>query len=116
MSKTTFTEDRAPRLALHLEAADSLVGVQCALESLAMTVLELSEEQQAEIRFFSAEESVRLANAEAKNAKRKAKDRQELVSVVQEFVRKHEWPDISTAKDWLTRADPTQKLGCAAGV
>lgn len=81
-----------------------------------MTVRQLSEQQEADIEEFAADESARVAQHEAKNAERKSKDKESSITVVQEFARQHEWPDVAMAKAWLTKADPTRKLGLAAGV
>ena len=84
---------------------------------MATLVKDLTEDQEAEIEKFAAEECARMAKREAKNAKRKqASEKEDVVGLVQEFVRKQKWPDSSTAKNWLQyKADPTHKMGLGAG-
>jgi hypothetical protein len=82
-----------------------------------MTVLnELSAEQNTEIDHFAAEESARVEQIDVKNKKLKVKDREHSLRDVQEAIRAFEWPDANIAKDWLTKADPTRRLGIHAGM
>lgn len=83
---------------------------------MTMQKYELSAEQQEEVERFVAEESVNVAAAEARNKKRRPKDRKVSMNTIKEFIRENEWPRCDIAKDWLHSADPTQKVGLAAGV
>ena len=81
-----------------------------------MTAEDLSVEVETEIEEFSSAEAARVAEIVAKNAKRRARDRENELSVVQYYVQERQWPESHVAKDWLKNADPTHKLGASEGV
>ena len=79
------------------------------------TDYKLSAEQQDEVERFVTAESANVAAAEARNKKRKPKDKKISVNTLKDFIRQHDWPPCDIVKDWLHSADPTHKLGVAAG-
>lgn len=115
-----FSCDGLAQMALDREAARTHAGQSIPRPRLTMEALtnEPTEAQEAEIEKFAAKECARMAQIEVKNAKRKkAKDKEDVVALVQEFVRKHDWPESGVAKDWLKyKADPTHKMGLSEGL